>query len=86
MKETLCQLTDRGQRSSMLGPIFLPDRGIDEALGDGSRLPGSLVDPLAAAARAVLARSPALDVPGTEPRPVRPGSLGQWAEEPIDTS
>lgn len=86
IKEALCQLTGRDQRSSLLGPLFLPDRGIDEALGDGSRLPGALVDPLASAARAVLAGAPASEVSETQPRLVRPGSLGQWAEDPIDAS
>ena len=86
IKETLCQLTGLGQRSAMLGPLFLPDRGVEEALGDGSRLPGALVDPLASAARAVLDRALAREVSATEARLVRPGSLGQWPEETIDAS
>ncbi|MBO0893430.1 MAG: hypothetical protein J2O39_03550 [Acidimicrobiales bacterium] len=81
IKETLCQLSSPMLRSSMLGPLFLPDRGIEEALSDGSRLPGALVDPLASSARAALARAPGSVAPDTEPRPVRPGSLGRWAEE-----
>lgn len=84
IKETLCQLTTLGQQSSTLGPLFLPDRPIEEALRDGSRLPGSLVDPLASAARAMLARGSAPEPSDGEARLVRPGSLGRWAEEPAD--
>lgn len=86
LKAALAELVDRVQRHSMAGPLFLPDRGIEEALRDGTRLPGPLVDPLASAVRAVLVRAAPPDVPPVEPRPVRPGSLGRWADQAVESS
>jgi hypothetical protein len=67
-----------GSGIDVAGPIFLPERRIEEALRDGVRLPSALTAPLAGAFRAVTERAR----PGSAddaPEPVRPGSLGHWA-------
>jgi energy-coupling factor transporter ATP-binding protein EcfA2 len=86
LKRTLIELVALGQRDEMAGPLFLPERAIEETIRDGSRLPGALVDPLASAVGVFLERASSSEVPGVEARLVRPGSLGRWAEEPIDAS
>jgi hypothetical protein len=69
-----------GAGPDMAGPIFLPDRRIEEALRDGARLPSALTAPLAGALRAVAERArPGIGVGAAVPEPVRPGSLGRWA-------
>jgi hypothetical protein len=67
-----------GSGIDVAGPIFLPERRIEEALRDGVRLPSALTAPLAGAFRAVTERAR----PGSADdaaEPVRPGSLGHWA-------
>ncbi|HEX2043772.1 MAG TPA: hypothetical protein VHF24_14160 [Acidimicrobiales bacterium] len=63
-------------------PVFLPERRIDEALRDGTRLPPGLGAPLAGAFAAVRGRgAPAPGGAGEAgPERVRPGSLGRWTE------
>lgn len=60
-------------------PVFLPDRKVDEALHDGTRLPAGLGDPLAGAVAAVRERSGTVRTTSEAER-VRPGSLGHWAD------
>lgn len=80
LKRSLFELGAKGELEATLGPLFVPERSVDEALREGSRLPGGLVDPLAAAARSVLQRGfPA--TAAAEPQRVRPGSIGRWTEE-----
>jgi MinD-like ATPase involved in chromosome partitioning or flagellar assembly len=66
------------RRSGLAAPVFLPERRVDEALRDGTRLPVALCSPLAAAFDAVAGAHarPAASAP--EPVPVEPGSLGHW--------
>jgi hypothetical protein len=66
-----------GSGVDLAGPIFLPDRRIEEALRDGVRLPSALTAPLAGALRAVAERARPRTAADT-PEPVRPGSLGHW--------
>jgi MinD-like ATPase involved in chromosome partitioning or flagellar assembly len=61
-------------------PIFLPERPVEADLHDGARLPSALGAPLAGAFGAVLSRSGAPARPDA-PEPVRPGSLGIWADQ-----
>ena len=84
LKRTLVELVAVGRRDETTGPLFLPERPAEEALRDGTRLPGALVDPLASAVGTILDRTSLSEVPPPEGRLVRPGSLGRWAEEPID--
>jgi hypothetical protein len=72
-------LHGRSGAQAMTTPLFLPERRVDEALRDGVRLPSSISAPLAAAHRAVRARSgPRAE---SEPEPVAVGSLGRWSPE-----
>ncbi len=63
-------------------PIHLPERSVETDLHDGARLPAALGTPLAGAYRAMLDRARS-DAAGPVPEPVRPGSLGRWAQEAI---
>lgn len=63
-------------------------RHLEEAFRDGTRLPDAWLGPLTASVQAVLdatatsARSvPADPAPDGELQPIRPGSLGRWADE-----
>jgi len=70
-------------------PIFLPERPVEKALRDGTRLPAALGAPLAGAFHAVCNRSGAgvakdkASATGSPagPERVRPGSMGRWADE-----
>ena len=75
-----------GAASRLCGPIFLPDRRIDDALRDGVRLPREIVAPLTGAWLAVTARPVPL-MTGTptmsgmeQPQRVAAGSLGVWSD------
>lgn len=66
----------------MAGPLFLPERRIEETMRDAARLPSSLTAPLVGAFRAVAERArPAERGVSGLPEPVRPGSLGHWTAE-----
>ncbi|MDQ4132665.1 MAG: hypothetical protein M3179_05525, partial [Actinomycetota bacterium] len=81
MAAALAELTAPVLPSPVAGlpsPIFLPERKVDEALVDGTRLPPALGAPLAGAFGAVLERAPATGA-SDSPTPVRPGTLGRWA-------
>ena len=64
------------------GPVFLPDRHVDDALRDNVRLPDALAGPVLTALRSVTERAGR----STRPRPdapqlVTPGALGRWTPE-----
>ena len=63
------------------GPLFLPERGVDELLRDGVPMPASLVGPLLGGVEAVLERQLDLAPPVVDPELVSPGSLGSWADD-----
>ena len=67
---------------AMAGPVFLPERRVEDALRDGIRLPVALAAPLAGAYAAVAARAAGARPPAGAPEPVRPGSLGSWSPQP----
>ena len=67
-------LTDAGA-GDLSGPVFVPDRAVDEALRDGVPLPKPVVAPVAGAVAAALDRAPA-KVPEAALVPVAVGSLG----------
>jgi CO dehydrogenase nickel-insertion accessory protein CooC1 len=70
-----------GSGASVSTPVFIAaHKGVDEALRDGDRLPAGLGVPLAGCVQALLARNEAPLPAVTVPEPVRPGSLGRWAE------
>ncbi|MDQ3980493.1 MAG: hypothetical protein M3314_13220 [Actinomycetota bacterium] len=78
--ELVAPLLPADERDQLTGPIFLPERRIEEALRDGVRLPAALVQPLTGAMRAVVERASVGAVAGPAgPQPVRPGSLGRWS-------
>ena len=66
--------------TAVAGPVHLPDRKLEDALRDGSPLPGAVVDPVAHAVRLVSERE--LDSSPAQPGPtlITPGSLGSWSE------
>ncbi len=74
-------------RDGLATPIFLPDRRIEEALRDATKLPGALTAPLVSGLTAVAQRAKEragekADVAGAGgPVAVRPGSLGHWPAE-----
>lgn len=68
------------QQATMPTPVFLPDRHVDEALRDGSRLPAPLSATAAGAVRAILEQRKETVRP--EPARVQPGSLGALLGEP----
>ena len=66
------------------GPVFLPDRRIDDTLRDGTRLPNALTEPLAGAFFALVGPERSSVQRGRRGRPVRPGSLGSWAGPEVE--
>lgn len=68
-----------------VGPIFVPERrGIDTIHRDVGRLPAVVADPVGRAVLEVLDRRPeriAEPARAEEPVPIRPGSLGHWADD-----
>jgi len=75
----LGELTAPFVGDSLASPLHLPERSVEADLHDGTRLPAAVGAPLAGAYRAILERArPDAAVP--VPEPVRPGSLGRWAE------
>lgn len=66
-----------GRPVAVPSPLHLPERkGVEASHRDAAPLPRSIVDPVAAAVRALLDRAPARAEPSAER--VRPGSLGAW--------
>jgi len=78
--KALHQLLD-GRALATAAPVFLPDRNVEDALRDGTRLPAALAGPLAAAFTAIVDTGPAARRTATAsvPVPVAAGSLGHWA-------
>jgi MinD-like ATPase involved in chromosome partitioning or flagellar assembly len=77
----VAQLMPSWAGAGMSGPLFIPDRRVDEACRDGVPLPDSLVTPLVGAYQAVVERAEAAERRPLEPQLVRPGSLGTWTPE-----
>jgi hypothetical protein len=75
---TLAELTGGVEHST---PVFLPRRGVDEALRDGVALPASLTSVLDGAFHATLRLDGQPDASADEPRPVVPGSMGSWSPQ-----
>jgi hypothetical protein len=73
-----------GDEHDLPTPLHLGERRrLDDVLRDGARLPDGWVAPLAGSVQAVLDRArgtPSAAVPPDVLEPVRPGSLGSWAE------
>lgn len=63
----------------MIAPLFLPDRGVDDAFRDGTMLPQPIAQALAVAFHAAVSEPAALAARDTSPRKVVPGTLGAWA-------
>jgi hypothetical protein len=61
---------------AVFGPLFLPERGVDDALRRGAPLPAALIEPLAGAVSVIADRRGAH--PNRRPARVRPGSVGAW--------
>jgi hypothetical protein len=69
-------------RTDMASPVFVPDRAVDDALHDRSRLPAALASPLLGAFHAVHGREPTTEIAvPAEARRIQPGEVGAWAEE-----
>jgi len=71
-----------GIQLALAGPVHVPERKLDEALRDGSPLPGALVETVTRAVRAVADRLADAAPPDPGPTRIVPGSLGSWAEDP----
>jgi hypothetical protein len=67
--------------AGMPGPVFLPERRVDEALRDGVHLPDALTRPLGAAFHAVLEHADPDARRPDEPQLVTPGTVGHWHAE-----
>lgn len=65
------------------GPVFVPDRRVEAALRDGTRLPAAICRPLAGAFAAVVERAGRREAAAGAPVPVTPGSLGAWPVEEV---
>jgi hypothetical protein len=81
----LAELAGSAARGALPSPVFLPERRVDDALRDGVRLPGAIVDRLVALYGATLARNTDTAPAGAAhaddllPSRIRPGELGAWA-------
>jgi MinD-like ATPase involved in chromosome partitioning or flagellar assembly len=74
------------RRSGLAAPVFLPERRVDEALRDGSRLPAALGAPLAVAFEQVVGAqgrsgAAASTAAAPVPEPIVAGSLGHWGDD-----
>ena len=82
VEPAVARVSEAAGFAALPNPVFLPERKVDEALRDGTRLPVALGEPLAGAFAAVLERgAPAR--PAVGPERVRPGSLGRWSEPEV---
>lgn len=66
-----------GAEADMASPVFVPDKRVALALRDGVALPSAVVDPVAGAVRALLARNPTSVRSGSDnqPQPIQPGQI-----------
>jgi hypothetical protein len=76
----LAELTP-ARRQGLAAPVYLPERRLEEALRDGTRLPATLGAPLAAAFEHVATELGPPPAVSTEAIPVVPGALGHWEDE-----
>ena len=70
-----------GPAPALAGPVFLPERKVEDALRDGSPLPPALVDPVTRTVLAVAERLADSAPPDNQPTRVPPGSLAAWADD-----
>lgn len=72
-----------GSDQSLVAPIFLPERPVDQALRDGVALPTAMARTLARAYAAVRAHAVPRTAPPSDliPEPVVPGSLGPFTPQ-----
>jgi hypothetical protein len=77
-------LSGSGVELALSGPVHVPERKIEDALRDGTPLPGPVTDPVVRAVRVVANRAADSSPPTVHPTRVVPGSLGRWAEG-VDT-
>jgi hypothetical protein len=66
--------------TGVAGPVWLPERRMDDALRDGTALPQPFVRPLTEATVALADRRADIRPPSPDPTRVTPGSLGAWGE------
>ena len=66
-------------------PLHAPERHhLDDLFRDGARFPDSWLAPVASSVQAILDREPEPEAPATALlEPVRPGSLGSWADDAL---
>lgn len=70
-----------GAVGGLAGPVFVPDKKVEEAFRDGAPLPDGVVGPVDGAVRAVLDRNADGAPPaGAGPERIEPGTLGRWGE------
>ncbi|HEX2272482.1 MAG TPA: hypothetical protein VHG90_01240 [Acidimicrobiales bacterium] len=79
----VARVTEAAGFVGLPSPVFLPERKVDEALRDGTRLPPGLGAPLAGAFAAVLGQAAPGRTREAGPERVRPGSLGRWTEPEV---
>jgi hypothetical protein len=78
--KALAELGGDGEcAGGLAGPLFLPRRPVDHALRDGTRLPTSLIEPLAAAYHAVIDRVGRRPGAVAQPAAIVPGTIGSWS-------
>lgn len=68
---------------ALASPVWVPERKIESALRDGTRLPGAVVGDVVAAARALLDRLADAMPPRSGPTRIAPGELGHWPDTGI---
>lgn len=84
--ELTAPLLGADDRDGLATPIFVPDRRIEEALRDATKLPSALTAPLVGGLTAVADRARSRDkVDSGATVAVRPGSLGHWPAEAAGT-
>lgn len=84
MAAALAMATERA--GPLSGPVYLPERKVEEALRDGAPLPAQVVEPLYGAVRSLLEQHGDEVPPATAgPQRIVPGRLGRWADsEDVD--
>jgi hypothetical protein len=69
-----------GGASAVAGPVWVPERRVDDAVRHGTPIPQQVVAPVVSAVQAVLDRTAPAPAPGSPPPAlVAPGSLGTWS-------
>lgn len=70
-----------GLEVALAGPVHVPERKLEDALRQGTPLPGAVVEPVTRAVTVVVDRLADTAPPDTAPARITPGSLGTWTEE-----